>query len=133
MRSIKVICVVIVAVSAANLLIWMMGSALWPNAVNGNQFSYKGHNMGSINIAKSFESDFYFTPYPSASGLDPSIKLEEALIQIDKIAVSRGVDKSRLINLINQLAVKPSSPIWGEVRVNIHELNLALDDLMAKD
>lgn len=63
----------------------------------------------------------------SASGLDPEISLAAAYYQLPRIARERkmGVDQVRAI--IDQLAEHPVMGVFGEARVNVLTLNLALD------
>jgi K+-transporting ATPase ATPase C chain len=64
----------------------------------------------------------------SASGLDPEISLAAAYYQLPRIAHERkmGVDQVRA--MIDQLAQHPVMGLFGEPRVNVLALNLALDN-----
>jgi K+-transporting ATPase ATPase C chain len=63
----------------------------------------------------------------SGSGLDPEISLAAAYYQVSRIARERkmGVDEVR--GMIDQLAEHPVMGVFGEARVNVLALNLALD------
>ncbi|ACZ42992.1 potassium-transporting ATPase, C subunit [Thermobaculum terrenum ATCC BAA-798] len=65
----------------------------------------------------------------SGSGLDPDISLENALLQVPRVARARGVPQARLRNLVLQHARGRQLWILGEPRVNVVELNSALDRL----
>jgi K+-transporting ATPase ATPase C chain len=63
----------------------------------------------------------------SASGLDPDISLAAAHYQATRIASARNLDDATVQALIEQHAARPWLGIFGEPRVNVLELNLALD------
>lgn len=63
----------------------------------------------------------------SASGLDPDISLAAAYYQATRVAKIRNVDVGQVETLIEQHAVHPWLGIFGEPRVNVLALNLALD------
>lgn len=63
----------------------------------------------------------------SASGLDPHISLEGALIQARRIAQARHVSEDEVKHLIEKM--NEGSGLLGPGRVNVLELNVALDSL----
>ena len=65
----------------------------------------------------------------SASGLDPDISPENALMQAPAVARARGIDGAKLRDLVLAHIQKPEFGVIGERRVNVLLLNLALDDL----
>jgi potassium-transporting ATPase KdpC subunit len=65
----------------------------------------------------------------SASGLDPEISFEGALLQVDRVAAARGLDVSVVHRLVEKMAVGPFLAAFGDRRVNVLRLNLALDGL----
>jgi K+-transporting ATPase ATPase C chain len=65
----------------------------------------------------------------SASGLDPEISLAAAEYQVARVARVRGVPVDRIRGLIAERAKGRLLGFLGEPRVNVLELNLALDAL----
>ncbi len=63
----------------------------------------------------------------SGSGLDPHISPESAYLQIERIAKVRGFSSEKIADLIEQQTEKPQLGLFGEKRVNVLKLNLALD------
>jgi K+-transporting ATPase ATPase C chain len=68
----------------------------------------------------------------SASGLDPHISKQSALLQAERIFVARNFseDKRRaLLALIDKLTENPQIGILGEERINVLLINLEIDKL----
>ena len=65
----------------------------------------------------------------SSSGLDPHISIESAMLQVRRIAKERGVPEYKVKEMVNQVIEHRLLGIWGQPRVNVLKLNLAIDKL----
>ena len=63
----------------------------------------------------------------SASGLDPHISLAAAEYQLKRVAKARNMDESKLRELLNTHTEARQWFVLGEPRINVLQLNLALD------
>jgi K+-transporting ATPase ATPase C chain len=123
---------------------WGRLSATTPNPYNAQ--SSGGSNLGPTNpaladevkgrISALHDADPANTaPIPvdlvtsSASGLDPEISPAAAAYQAARVAKARGLPREQIDGLIAQSTSGRQLGIFGERRVNVLKLNLALDDL----
>lgn len=67
--------------------------------------------------------------YASGSGLDPHISPESARLQIERVAAARGLERTTVAELVGRFVETPQWGIFGQPRVNVLLLNLALDQL----
>jgi len=68
----------------------------------------------------------------SASGLDPDISPAAAFFQVPRIAAQRGMDENQLRSIVQAHVQQRQFGFLGEQRVNVLELNLAIDQVAAK-
>lgn len=121
-----------------------------PSAISYNPLPSGGSNYGLTNIklkdlvrerkkqflgfnqldsVVSIPSEMLFA---SASGLDPHISPEAALLQVERIAKARNfndVQKSMLLQNIKTRTEGPQFLCLGEERVNVLLLNLDIDNI----
>lgn len=121
-----------------------------PSAVSYNPLPSGGSNYGLTNtkLAKlvherkdhfiSFNQLDSLTAIPSemvfasASGLDPHISPQAALLQVDRVAKARNftaVQKQKLQQCVNNLTEPPQFLIFGKARINVLMLNLETDKI----
>ena len=121
---------------------WSRPSATSP--FPDNAASSSGSNLGPTNpdLAKAVQGRIdalraadpgNTAPIPvdlvtaSGSGLDPHISPAGALYQVSRVAKARGLDETRVRELVAQYTEGRQWGIFGESRVNVLRLNLALD------
>ena len=89
---------------------------------------------GRITALKAADPDNK-TPVPvdlvtsSASGLDPEISLAAAYYQVNRVARERKLTPAQVRSAIDNLSTPQYFGFFGEARVNVLALNLALDKL----
>jgi potassium-transporting ATPase KdpC subunit len=63
----------------------------------------------------------------SFSGLDPDISVQNARIQAPVVAKARGIAVAEVLDLISKRTDDPTLGFIGTTRINVLDLNLALD------
>jgi K+-transporting ATPase ATPase C chain len=123
---------------------WSRPSATAPQPYNGA--SSGGSNLGPTNpaqldaIAARIQALRAADPLnrqavpvdlvtASASGLDPDISPAAAAYQVARVAHARGLSESQVQALVAKHRSERFIGLFGEARVNVLELNLALDQL----
>lgn len=104
-----------------------------------NQFADAKGNLDDVKLIDAFNAStnsLVFTPdepipsdavTASASGLDPDISPANAELQVDRVAKARSITPNQVKPLIAEFTHHPDLGFLGEPRVNVLELNLALD------
>lgn len=118
-----------------------------PSAIDFNASGSGGSNKGPTNpqYLKTVQDriDTFLTHNPdinkeeipsdivtaSASGLDPHISVQAAIIQIKRISRIRGMKEITVKKLVQTNIEKPMLNIFGTERVNVLKLNIALDKM----
>ena len=68
----------------------------------------------------------------SASGVDPDVSLQSALIQVNRVARARGLQPARVERLVRSNVQDPTLGFLGSRRVNVLRLNQALSELRSQ-
>jgi K+-transporting ATPase ATPase C chain len=95
------------------------------DSVRMNRIRFIGRNALSAGTVVPKEMLF-----ASASGLDPHISAEAAMLQVRRVAAARFLDSARteqLKTLVRKRTEYPQYGIFGEERVNVLQLNCDLD------
>lgn len=137
----------------------MVGSALVAQQFTGPQYfhprpsavSYNPQSVGGSNLAVSnpdlqqqiaerrteFVHENGVNPQgvpnemltASGSGIDPDISPESALLQVKRVAQHRQLSEQQVENVVKQHIQPKQFGLFGQERVNVLQLNLALDQL----
>ena len=118
-----------------------------PSATSGypyNPMASGGSNLGPTNKdlidqisnrTELLKSSGIQSPVPSdlveasASGLDPHISVQSTLVQIPRVARARNLSEDTLNKLVVEHIENRQFGFLGEQRINVLELNLALDSM----
>ena len=118
-----------------------------PSATSGypyNPLASGGSNLGPTNKdlidqisnrTEQLKSSGIQTPVPSdlvmasASGLDPHISMQSALVQVPRVARARNLDEETLRKMVLEHVEERQFGFLGEQRINVLELNLALNNM----
>ncbi|MDO9176941.1 MAG: potassium-transporting ATPase subunit KdpC [Agitococcus sp.] len=92
------------------------------DAVKERVEAYRAEN--DLNSSQKVPMDAVTT---SGSGLDPHITVANATIQAKRVAASRGIEESKVIDAIHKNTQKAYWGIIGEEKVNVVTINLTLD------
>ncbi len=65
----------------------------------------------------------------SGSGLDPDLSPEGAYVQVPRIAKTRNISEEKIKMLVAKQIQKPLLGLFGPEKVNVLQLNIALDNL----
>jgi potassium-transporting ATPase KdpC subunit len=113
-----------------------------PSAVNYDAANSNGSQLGPTNqklidrvngnVAR-LRAENPYVPVPvdmvtaSASGLDPEITLAAAAFQVHRVAIERGTPEAEIARIVSEHTAGRTWGVLGEPRVNVLELNLALN------
>lgn len=118
-----------------------------PSAVDYNAAGAGGSNKGPSNpaylatVAERIDSFLVHNPgirrsdipadlvTASGGGLDPHISVQAANVQVKRIAGVRGIAEGNIQQLILSCTEKPFLGLFGTERINVLQLNIALDNL----
>lgn len=118
-----------------------------PSAVGYNAAGSAGSNKGPSNetylqeVSNRIDTLLKYNPSikrgdipadlvtASGSGLDPHISEQAAIIQIKRIAAARKIDERKIVELVVAHTEKPFLGLFGPTKINVLQLNLALDNL----
>ncbi len=126
---------------------WSRPSATGPYPYNASAST--GSNQGPLNPAltdavksriEALKAADPTNPAPipvdlvtaSASGLDPHISVAAANYQLERVARVRGLSADKVAALVTQHTEGRLFGFLGEPRVNVLEMNLALDEIAAQ-
>jgi potassium-transporting ATPase KdpC subunit len=121
-----------------------------PSAIDYNPIPSSGSNFGPTSdklkkqvaerrvlfASKNSITDTTAIPkemiFASASGLDPHISPEAAMLQLDRVAKARNLTETQK-QQVKQLVMNKTEglqfSLFGEPRINVFNLNLALDEI----
>ncbi len=104
-----------------------------------DRFRDAGGSLDDVKLIKAFNDEtapLVFAPKipipadavtGSSSGLDPHISPDSAGLQAQRVATARGVSADQVKQIAGEFTERPALGVFGESRVNVLRLNLALD------
>jgi len=102
---------------------------------NGALYQQVHHHIKYVQTENHLDHKTHLPPdmvLDSASGLDPHISLANAMLQLPRVAQFRNLPSAKVKHLIYNYIDRDFVGIWGQAGVNVLKLNLALDELEAK-
>ncbi|HWR28611.1 MAG TPA: potassium-transporting ATPase subunit KdpC [Negativicutes bacterium] len=93
---------------------------------NANENIQKFRDSNKLDSNTTIPAEMVLT---SASGLDPDISTQGAYLQIERIASSRTLPPEKIRNLVDSMVIDKQLGLLGETRINVLQLNIALDAL----
>jgi potassium-transporting ATPase KdpC subunit len=118
-----------------------------PSAVGYNAAGSAGSNKGPSNaeylkqVSERIDTFMVHHPYlsrkevpaemvtASGSGLDPDISVQLANVQVKRIATARHLEEKKVQELVRLQTQKPLLGIFGPSKINVLQLNMALDQI----
>ncbi len=106
------------------------GSQLGPtNPELAREVSERIDALKAAGVSAPFPSDLVTS---SASGLDPHISPEAALVQIPRVAKARGMNEDDIRSIVFRMIEDRALGFIGAPRVNVLQLNIKLGDMEGK-
>jgi len=65
----------------------------------------------------------------SGAGLDPHISVQGAYVQVNRVAIARNLPEEKVKELVAAHIEKPLLGLFGTERMNVLDLNIALDQI----
>ena len=150
------LCLAVLLCAAYPMLVTGAADAFFPKEAAGSLILRDGAIVGSALIGQPFSSAKYFHPRPSAAGYNagsssgsnygPTSKAlaervraseqelraerPEGVLPVDMLTASgSGLSPEAVEKLVRGHVEGPEWGVWGEPKVNVLRLNLALDEL----
>ena len=125
-----------------DIYFWGRPSAVDYNA-NGSGGSNKGPSNEEYLAELEVRIDSFLVAHPyldrsevpaemvtaSGSGLDPDISPEAARVQVKRVAEARGMSVEQVSDILDEHIHYPLLGLFGPSKVNVLELNVAMDEL----
>lgn len=102
---------------------WGPGNSVYLSTLKQRAANYREeNNLSSVQVLPPDAITF------SASGLDPHISLENALLQVSRVATARGIPENKVKQILFVEAARDKAFFQKPV-VNVMKLNVALDSV----